>query len=107
MIDIQSKFEGKLWNIILDTYSYDEDTNLFLREARTVGIYRWLLRRAEMLESDLVFQRYRKGVDIHEENIKYAALIRRVLEILVKGEDSGRYLGPGDDRLKDAGGAGK
>lgn len=99
MIDIQSELEGKLWNVILDAYGYDEDTHMFLREVRDLGILKWLLIRARLLESDLVFLKYRKGVDIFPEDIKNATVIRRVMEILVNGEDSGKYLGPGDDRI--------
>ena len=99
MIDIQSELEGKLWNVILDAYGYDEDTHMFLREVRDLGILKWLLIRARLLESDLVFLKYRKGVDIFPEDIKNATVIRRVMEILVNGEDSGKYLGPGDNRI--------
>jgi len=100
MIALQNGLEGQLWQIIVDAYGCDEDTHLFLREIRQIGLLAWIATRIEHIESDLVFLKYRKGLSIWDETIRDATLMRRILEVLTTGQDRGRYLGAGDDRLR-------
>ncbi|TYO95145.1 hypothetical protein [Desulfallas thermosapovorans] len=99
MIALQSGLEGQIWQIILDSYRYDEDTYLFLNDFRNQGAARWALQRARNIESDLVFMKYRQGINIPNGTIRDANIVRRVLELAAYGADSGKYLGPSDDRL--------
>ncbi len=101
MIALQNGLEGQLWQIILDAYGHDEDTHLFLRQIRQEGTLNWIARHVETIESDLVFQKYKKGLPIYEETIRDATMLRRMLEVLTTGSDRGPYLGPGDDRLSE------
>lgn len=100
MIALRNNLEGQLWQIILDGYGYDCDTHLFLREIRQRGILDWVLQRIENVESDLAFLKHIKGVLLWEKTIRDITLARRILEVLVRGKDRGKYLGPGDPRLR-------
>lgn len=100
MIALQDGLEGQLWQIIVDAYGHDEDTHLFLRQIRQEGVLKWISKRAEHVESDLVFLKYRKGLLIFDETIRDATILRRVLEVLTTGEERGQYLGPGDERIR-------
>ncbi len=100
MLAAGKKQADKLWDVIVDTYGIDQDTQYFLLEIQNIGILEWALKKAEHLESDLAFLKHTKGVPIYEETIRDATLMRRVLELAARGEERGRYLGPGDPRIR-------
>lgn len=102
MIAPKGNIESKVWQIILDSYGYDEDTHLFLSEYCKNGAAKWALKRAFNTESELVFLKHNRGVKIPDSAINDATMVRRVLELIVNGEDSGKYLGPGDGRINPA-----
>jgi len=99
VIALQNGLERQLWQILIDVYGHDKDTHMFLREIRRDGLLNWIAKRMEHIESDLVFLKYRKGLPIWDETIRDATLTRRMLEVITIGQDRGRYLGLGDDRL--------
>lgn len=100
MLSVKKALVDKIWQVIVDTYGIDEDTQYFLLDMQKEGILKWALRKTENLESDLAFMKHAKGMPIYDETIRDATLMRRVLELVVKGEEKGPYLGPGDPRLR-------
>ena len=100
MLATEKKQVDKLWDVIVDTYGEDQDTQYFLLEIQNMGTLEWALKKAEHIESDLAFLKHTKGVQIYEETIRDATLMRRMMEVLTTGQDRGQYLGAGDDRLR-------
>ena len=86
--------EEQLCQIILDAYGHDEDTHLFLLEIRQVGVLKWALQRAENVESDVLFMKYDQGVPIFNSTVKDATMVRRLLELLSTGKESGPCPAP-------------
>ena len=100
MLATEKKQVDKLWDVIVDTYGEDQDTQYFLLEIQNMGILEWALKKAEHIESDLAFLKHTKGVQIYEETIRDATLMRRVLELAARGKERGCCLGPGDPRIR-------
>ena len=100
MLATEKKQVDKLQDVIVDTYGEDQDTQYFLLEIQNMGTLKWALKKAEHIESDLAFLRHTKGVQIYEETIRDATLMRRVLELAAKGKERGCCLGPGDPRIR-------
>ena len=100
MLATEKKQVDKLWDVIVDTYGADQDTQYFLLEIQNMGTLEWALKKAEHIESDLAFLRHTKGVQIYEETIRDATLMRRVLELAARGKERGCCLGPGDPRIR-------
>lgn len=95
---LENSLERQLWQIILDAHNYDEDTHLFLLEIRKIGPIRWALQRAVNVESDVLFMKYSQGVPIFNSTVTDATIVRRLLELLATGKESGPCLVPGDEQ---------